>query len=711
MTGIGRAKPLMLGPVESGEIDSALAVARRHIEQGKVVEAEGIFRLLVERYAANPAVLLRLGDAAAILGQVNAAAHFYRCALTLRSDLAEAHAGLGSALVALHEYDDAIASCRRAIALKPRLSGAHLSLGAALFNKGGDLQQAEIAIRRAITLEPGSAIARFNLGNVLMRRRQYESAVASFRHALQIAPGHIEARSNLCLSLAVLGRREESIAGLSAAIESHPNVALFRINLGNVLSDGGRLTEAADQYERAQELAPGSLFVLNNLGACRLAQARPDDAAKYFRAALDVGADLLHAGSNLLFGLNYVTRMSAEEIFAAHRDWGRKFEAECPRQVHANAPEPERPLRVGYVSPDFRTHSCAYFIEPLFAAHDQRAVEIYCYSDVAAADETTERLRGWAGTWRDVVGLADDALTKLILEDRIDILVDLAGHTRGSRLRVFAGKAAPIQVSWLGYPNTTGLAAIDYRLTDGIADPPGSEHLAVERLHRLPQGFLCYRPPVPAPDVVPPPSERAGHVMFGSFNALPKISDETIASWSSIVGRVPGSRLFVKAKALADAATAAELRRKLSAAGVPLERVEITGWHDDPQHHLAQYGAIDIALDTAPYNGTTTTLEALWMGVPVVTRRGDRHAARVSASILEHAGLHELVAETPAHYVDRAVALAGDASRLAALRASMRARLAASPLRDEAGFARAVEAAYRTIWREWCATETSQRGK
>lgn len=353
---------------------------------------------------------------------------------------------------------------------------------------------------------------------------------------------------------------------------------------------------------------------------------------------------------------------------------------------------------MGYVSPDFHAHSVAYFIEPVLARHDPAAVETYCYAEVAQPDAFTEHMKTLAAHWRGTFGRSDDEVADMIRNDAIDILIDLAGHTAHNRLAVFARRPAPVQVTYLGYPNTAGLPQMDYRLTDAAADPPGQEVYYTESLVRLPQGFLCYAPPHESPAVGPLPAATGGCITFGSFNALPKMNNEVIALWARVLQSVPGARLILKNKSLQDAKTCERYRQHFH----PPERIELLGWLDDPADHLSIYHRVDIALDTFPYNGTTTTCEALWMGVPVITLAGERHAGRVGLSLLTQLGLTELIAKTPDEYVRLAVALAGNRERLAALRAGLRERMRRSPLCDAQSFTRDLEAAYREMWHKWC---------
>jgi predicted O-linked N-acetylglucosamine transferase (SPINDLY family) len=410
--------------------------------------------------------------------------------------------------------------------------------------------------------------------------------------------------------------------------------------------------------------------------------------------------------SAALLQSHYLERTSPEALFELHVRYGRMLEAEAapfvlpPRAIDA---DPDRRLRIGYVSPNFADHSVSYFFEPVLSRHDRSAFEVRCYHTGPYRDDTTARIAGAADAWLDSHELSDDALAWRVAADGVDILVDLAGHTQFGRLGVFARRPAPVQMTWLGYPDTTGLASIDYRVTDGIADPPCADVRHTERLVRLPPPFLVYQPPVDAPAVAA--RDEAADVVFCSFNTLQKVNDAVIALWSRVIKAVPGSRMLIKGGRLLDEPEAAQrLRNAFAAQGIDAARVELYGWIENRAEHLALYGRADVALDTFPYHGTTTTCEAMWMGVPVVTLAGEAHMSRVGASLLTAVGLGELVAGTADEFVDIAVSLARDATRRRAQRAALRPRMAASKLLDHAGFTRNLEAAMRTAWTAWCAT-------
>ena len=402
--------------------------------------------------------------------------------------------------------------------------------------------------------------------------------------------------------------------------------------------------------------------------------------------------------------LHYQDGVTADDILAEARRFAAQFEQNFLERKFANVTNPERRLRIGYVSADFREHSVARFLKPLLLARDHEAFEVFCYSAVVNPDSMTRQFQGLADHWRNATGLSDGNLAEKIHDDCIDILVDLGGHTAGNRLPMFARKPAPIQVTWLGFPGTTGLASIDYRLVDPITDPQDNgDDLASETLFRLADGFLCYGPPDDSPTIL---EERHLNttLTFGSFNNPAKLSATTIDTWSALLAQLPHARLLLKGRPFDDATGRARFLNAFLHRGIDRERIDFVGYLSSSTEHLALYRQVDIALDPFPYNGTTTTCEALWMGVPVVTLCGDRHSGRVGASLVTQLGLRELIARDVQHYVDIAAALAADRKRLAELRLGLRRRMAASSLCDGPAFARKIEAAYRTMWRMWCTT-------
>lgn len=566
----------------------------------------------------------------------------------------------------------------------------------------GRYAEAVSCLEKAVELRPKHAETQFDLGNILLEVGHLEDACRAFRRACQLKPDYGQAWERLGHALMRQGEITAAEQAMRAALcHSSGNSPGLQANLGALLQMQSRLEEAADCYLKAQRINPG--IAHENLGGVLTSQGRLKEAFEIYRRGIKFSPNNAGLRSNFLTSLNYGPHLEPSEILAEHRAWGEILGKSSPRPArHTNSRDPERKLRVGYVSPDFRSHSVAYFFEPLLAAHDSRSVETVCYSNLPRPDEVTRRLKRLAGEWREISALSDDQVVAMIQEAGIDLLVDLAGYTNGNRIGVFAHRPAPVQLTWLGYPNTTGLSAMDYRITDELADPPGEEQWFTETLVRLPGCFLCYQPLPEAPPASGLPAGENGCITFGSFNNLAKINPEVVALWAQVVLSVPDARLLIKNPSFTDAATRDRYRALFEEQGLPAGSLELVGHTPTPAEHLALYSRIDIALDTFPYNGTTTTCEALWMGVPVVTLLGEHHAGRVSASILKAIGRSEWVAESGDQYQAIARELATDTCRLADTRSSLRELVTLSPLRDADAFARKMEVAYRDMWQEWC---------
>lgn len=641
-------------PPTSALLPQALSLHRA----GRLAEATALYERVLR---ADP----RQPDALHLLGQV--------------------HLQQGAA----HQAEPLLA---RAVAARPKAAPYHLSHGQALrrLDRPAD---ALAAFARAQALDPALAEAHHQAGNVLKALGRYTDAVAALREAVRLAPGHAAAWLNLGVACLEGGDRDEAIAAFQRALALEPQRPEAHNILGNALLSAGRSTEAEAAFTAALRLRPGYAAAHDNLGRLCRAAGRLPEAVAHFRAALAARPDP-DTHSNLLFALNFLPDLASAEIFAEHRRWHEVHAA--PLAVAAPTVPASRPagrrLRVGYVSPDFNHHAVAYFIEPVLAAHDRTRVEVFCYASVAAPDRFTERLRGLAEHWRDIARLDDDAAAALIRADHLDLLIDLAGHSARHRLSVFARRPAPVQATWIGYPNTTGLDAIDYRITDAVSDPAGqTEAWHTEKLVRLPANFSCYRPDDDAPSVNDLPAAAPGAVTFGCFNQFAKVTPEVISLWARLLGELPESRLLLKSRGLGDPGVVAQVQAAFAAAGVGSSRLILNGDELSVADHLGLYHGVDIALDPFPYNGTTTTCEALWMGVPVVTLAGRTHVARVGASLLTHAGLPGWIAATPGDYVACAVAAARDLPALAALRRGLREQLRTSPLCDAARFTRGFE--------------------
>jgi protein O-GlcNAc transferase len=672
------------------------------IQRGAADVAEACFRDAARLDPERAPFHHSLGNVLRTRGALDEAAAAYGRALELDPD----NRGSLRALVWTHRlakrYDDAAGLQERLVALEPDSVEAHEAL-ALIRQDQGRSEEAVEGLRAVIARDAGRPAAHLGLGFALEALGRADEAIESYQAGVQLKPDMAHGWHLLGNAYQGLNRLAEAVPCYEKALALDPDLPRSHYNLGVARRGLRDLAGALAGYRRALDLDPAYAEAHNGLAVALKDQGRVEASLEHLERALALKPDYIDAHSNLLFFRHYRAESDPVAVLGAHRAWAARHATGIATRPHDNVPDPERVLRVGYVSPDLRRHSVAFFVEPLLAAHDRTAVEPVCYADVAQPDGVSDRLRELCPAWRDIHGLDDIAAADLVREDRIDILVDLAGHTARHRLRLFAHAPAPVQASWLGYPDTTGLAKVDYRLTDATADPPGdADRWHSEKLIRLANGFLCYRPPADAPAVAPPPSAASGAVTFGSFNTLAKLSPELLDAWALLLARLPEARLVIKTEALDDPAVCKDLLESLAGRGVTAERVALRGFEEQLADHLDRYREIDIALDSTPYTGTTTTCEALWMGVPVVTLAGTRHVGRVGASLLGRLGLDELVADSLEGYVETAAALAGDPARLAKLRDGMRERMRASPLIDEAGFAASIEAAFRDMWRAWC---------
>ena len=593
---------------------------------------------------------------------------------------------------------------RQILTVAPQHPDAMHLLGVIAHQLGQDEVAMQI-ILQAIALKPTAPMFYSNLGQVYRKVGRPDEAIAAFHQALQLSPDYADAYNNLGNVYNDRGQLHDAIAAFRRGLQIQPDCPEACVNLGGALADLGQLDEAIAAYREALRLRPDYADALDYLGDALLHQGCHKEAIEACRRAVQLNPNHSYAHSHLLFGLHYLPDLDAKEIFAEHLRWAAAHATPLAGGItqHRNDRDPGRRLRIGYVSPDFLEHPVAFFLDGLLGAHHLENVEIFCYANIRREDATTGRFRQLAGQWRMIAGRSDEQVAEQIRQDGIDILVDLSGHTGHHRLLVFARKPAPIQVSYLGYCDTTGMAVMDYRLTDAHADSPGAtEHLHTEQLVRLPDSAWCYRPSEQSAPVSPPPVLRSGHITFGCFNARPKITDAVLGLWSRLLLSVPGSRLLLKNLGFREPSVQQRTRSLLADVGITPDRVELVGWAPTLAEHLNYYNQVDIALDTFSYHGTTTTCEALWMGVPVVTQAGRTHVSRVGVSLLTTVGLPELIAADDEDYLRIAVRLASDVNVLAALRSTLRSRLSASPLLDAPRFARHVEQAYRQMWRTWC---------
>ena len=685
-------------------VQQAIEAGRAHHAAGRLGEAEAVYRRVLEVEPGNARALCLLGVLAHQQGRTGAALELVG----------------------------------RAAALAPGEPDYLCNLGVILAG-AGRVEEAIGAYRGALALRPNDAETQFNLGNALLARGERDAAAEAYRAAVAVNPGLGVAWLNLARTLREAGREEEAAAAIAEANAAQPELGRHYLESGEsfLAANNGPAAEAA--FSNAATLRAGEPRAWLGLGGAFLRQDRPHDAIGAYRRAIELAPESGAAHFELAKALAAIGELGAaieaftksaelapepggesyrllmmllhpgyspERVLREHGEWARRFADPLTpaNPTYANDASPERRLRVGYVSPDFRDHPVGLHMLPLFREHDKSAVEVFCYStskagSVPEEDPFRRRFRAHADHWRDVGEVGDEALADLVRADGIDVLVDLALHTPENRLLTFARKTAPVQVTFAGYPGTTGVAAIDYRLTDPYLDPPGeNDELYAEESFRLPHTFWCYEPG-PTAEVAPLPASSNGFVTFGCLNNFPKLNEPTLRLWAGVLRAVEGSHLALLASEGPHRRRVADV---LAAEGISPDRVKFAV-RRPPAQYLELYHHIDIGLDTLPYNGHTTALDSMWMGVPVVTRVGKVAWSRAGWSQLSNLGMTELAAQTPERFVEVAVGLARDLPRLAEIRASLRERMKRSPIGDAKGFARGIEAAYRAMWRRWCA--------
>ncbi len=720
-------------------------LARAQREAGQLGEAIQSFQQALALEQAAPEAWSMLSNALREAGRLPEALDAAREASTRDPLLGQAHLNEGAALHRLGRWGEAVASYWVATTLGSSRSAAAANLGVALGDARcqGAGAPAEVALVRRLLAAPEDATAMRQLAALQRERERLATAAGCLERAAQLLPS-AAAYHELGALFWELRRRDLAQARLLSAfdcadgdvyayrrfgawltlhsrfsvagprwqaiLERCPEDVATLVNLGMALQLQGLPSEAERLDRRALALEPKRVEALVNCGSALCDQGRFGEAIAVYRRGLELDPTRAALASNLLFSLHFDPSLSPDAILAEHLAFGQRFGARRskPARAFVRDRDPERPLRIGYVSPDLRWHPVAYLLEPVLAAHDRRAVEVYCYSDAAHPDAVTARLAGLSSQFITCAGWPDAKLAERILSDQIDILVDLAGHTGKNRLLVFAEKPSPIQVSWLGYFDTTGLSAIDYRIADEHSVPEGAERFFVERVVRLPRSANCFLHPE-SPEPAPAPCLRRGHVTFGCFNNPAKVTREVVATFARILSQVPASRLIFKYGAFDDPVLRAQYLRWFGEEGIELERIDLWG-HSSLPHFMLCFSQIDIALDPFPYSGETTALHTLWMGVPLVALEGVTLVQRLASRVLRVAGLDEWVARSTDDYVAIALSLASDRVRLAELRTRLRDRLKASPLLDHVGVTRELEAAFRQMWRAWCASSESERG-
>ena len=674
-------------------------------DQGRREEAIGEYRKALSIQPRFPEALNNLGLMLLELKKFPEAIAAFKETLRLRSDFPEAIYNLGNAYKAIGDVDSAISQYRRCIAIRPDMAAAHCYLGIVLTVKGAE-QEGLAELARAIELRPDYAEAYNAKGVALRRIGRTANAIGEFRQAIEFRPNYADAYNNLGGALADLHRSEESMEAYRRALEIQPDFPEALYNLATSLLAHGRLDESIALNRRALELKPDLVPALGNLATALKHAGQMDEALECHRRALAIKPDPIVA-DNLLLAVYFHPGYSPAQIRQEHDRWNRAFMAPLARraQAHGNDRTPDRQLKIAYVSPDFREHPVGRFMLPLLSHHDREGHEITCYADVRREDAMTHRLKSFVDQWEDVTALSDEALARKVEEDRIDILVDLTMHLEYNRMFVFARKPAPVQVTYLAYAGTTGLDTIDYRFSDPYLDPPCppgdiDESVYSEKTFRLPRTYWCYPPTAEAPPPNALPALKAGHISFGCLNNFAKVTRPTLDMWQALLHGVPESTLTLFCP---DGGARKRTRDFFASKGVDPERLRFVRLAPLSQY-FSLYHHIDIALDPFPYCGGTTSCDALYMGVPLVTRTGQTAVSRGGLSILSNLGLTELITDSSERYVRVATELAGNLPRLSGLRADLRQRMENSPLMDAPQFARDVEAAYREMWKMWCAT-------
>lgn len=708
-----------------------LGVLRLYFGAGDMATAERLATALTEKFPDHVFAWKVLATIAKRTGRSDAALAPMREAVRLDPDDADTHGNLGVILQDLGRWAEAEASYREALRRKPESADAHCNLGNALAGLGR-LDEAERSYREAILRAPNHPVALCNLATTLKDLGRTEEAAEGFRAALRAAPDLVEAHYNLGNTLRDLDRPQEAERAYREALRRRPEHAKAHNNLGNVLKDFGRLVEAEACYREAIRLDPDFADAHSNLGIAvdalgRLREAeacyreairrkpdyaeahsnlgialgdsgRPREAEASYREALRLKPDSAEMRSNLLFALNFAEPYAPEAALAEARRYGSAVSARAAPKFDAWPTGPgDAKLRIGFVSADFCNHPVGFFLESLIAHLDPAAFELFAFPTGPKSDDLTARIKPRFRDWIPIRRKPDRVAANLIRERAIHVLLDLAGHTAGNRLPVFALRPAPVQASWLGYFATTGLPEMDYFLGDPHVCPAGEDRWFTEKLWRLPATWLCLTPPDRAIPVATAPVLANGHVTFGCFGNLAKMNEAVVATWAEILERVPGSRLFLKSKQLRDAGVVAETHARFAARGVAADRLTLEG-ASPRAAYLRAYDRVDIVLDTFPYPGGTTSSEAIWMGAPVLTLAGARFLSRLGESIARNVGLDDWIAADRADYVRKAAAFAGEPDRLAALRATLRERALRSPLFDAPRFAADFAAALRRMY-------------
>ncbi len=668
----------------------------------KPIEAEQNLRHALSIQPDNPNAHHNLGILLQHQGHLDKAEQAYRQAIKEQPDFAAALESLATLLIQTQRNNDAEVYLLRAMQANPANANTLVKLGKIYFLRQEYIKAGQ-CYSQALTHNPAYVEAHIDLAAVKEKTGELNSAFKHYQKALALAPDNMRAHNNLAIILCLMGAHEDAVNSANTALSLNPASPEAYNNLANALCKLGRLEAATEALKQALIGRPDDAETYSNLARILLLQGKVKQSFANHRRSLELQPKLSGAHSLLLYTMNYSLEFSRDEIFKAHIDWSEKHRSDNgQQQKHHNTAEPERRLRIGYVSPDFRGHSVAFFLEPILTHHNQTTFEVYCYSDTFNVDQTTRRMQQRSSHWRHCCGLSDSDVTQMIIDDRIDILIDLAGHTDNNRMTLFAMQPAPVQVSYLGYPNTTGLASIQYLITDNYCDPaPEMDAYYSEKLCRMPNTFFCYQAPKNCPPVSPTPALKNGYITFASFNNLAKIGADVIKRWAGVLKAVPDSKMLIQCLSLNDLPTRIHFETLFVAHGINADRIEFSA-AKDLDTYLSGHADVDIILDTFPWNGHTVSCHALWMGVPVISLAGNRHSSRMGASILSNLGLNNCIANSEATFIAAATALSQDIQQLQNLRQELRPRMQASKLCNGEEFTQLLEQQYRHMWQQWC---------
>jgi predicted O-linked N-acetylglucosamine transferase (SPINDLY family) len=687
---------------KSYDVGEALARAQALHQRGFIADAQALCREILQKVPRHFDALHLLAIAEYQNGRYEEADRLLRLALSIEPRSVAALSNRGVVLHELKRFDEALACYDKAVAIKPDCAEA-LSNGANALAQLERFEQAVARYDQALAARPGYAEAYSNRANALYHLRRFEEALASCDKALAHKPRDADALSNRGNALVELGRSDEALASYDAALAIDPGLSTAWVGRGNVLLKLHRHGEALAAYQKALDAKPDNLNAMVQLAHFHEIEGRIDEAIACYDRALAIKPDFADAISKRIFALDFAPRAGIEEQQAARKYWWRQIGAKLTEKSpfrHDNDPDPGRRIVVGYVSADFRRHSAAVAFWPVLQNHDKTQFEIVCYSCSIAEDEKTAGFRRIADKWVDASQWSDQILADRVHADKIDILVDLSGHSAGNRLGTFARKPAPVQVTAWGHATGTGLPTVDYLFCDSVTMPQRDRHLFAEKLYDLPC-IITTEPPPPGLRPAEPPVLSAGYVTFGAFNRVTKVSDDAVAVWARILERVPRSRLLMKDGALNEEALRAVLRDRFAGHGLAADRIDFLGYTPREQH-LAAFANVDICLDPFPQNGGVSTWEALHMGVPVVAKLGDVPASRLSGAILSSLGMADWVAESTEEYVSIAATRASMPDALRTLRRALAATIAQSASGNGVLYTRAVEQGYRTMWEDYC---------